>query len=326
MSVIDRARGLTRQLLTFSKGGAPVKTVRPLFPFIRQTAEFALSGSNVSCVFDVAEDLWPCEYDENQMGQVIDNLVINAMQAMPRGGRLQISAENVAKGNARVKVLATREYVKIAVQDNGTGMPAKMLPFVFDPFYTTKQVGSGLGLTTCYSIVKRHEGHIDVESTPGQGTVFTIYLPAASTAATAERSGSTRPHAGRGRILIMDDEEVIRETTATMCESLGYTVVRSRDGHEALQALRDAVDAGQPFRAIILDLTVPGGPGGMDILPEIRKVAAELPVFVASGYADDPVMARPTSHGFTASICKPYRRQELAELFERHLPSGARAR
>jgi len=325
MRVMDRARGLTRQLLTFSKGGAPVKRVRPLFPFVRDTVEFALSGSNVSCRFEVAKGLWSCEFDEGQLAQVIDNLVINAKQAMPRGGHLRVTADNVTGPDAESEGLGGQGWVRITVEDDGIGMPSKVLPFVFDPFYTTKQVGSGLGLTTCYSIVTRHGGRIGVESTPDQGTTFTIHLPAVMGEAVRESHGAEVHHRAQGRILIMDDEEVIRRTTASMCRSFGYAVSVSSDGREALELLRDAAAEAQRFCAVIADLTVPGGMGGQDLVAEIRKTDAELPVFVSSGYADDPVMARPTEFGFTGSLCKPFRRQELAELLERHVP-GTKSR
>ncbi|MFC1643419.1 PAS domain S-box protein, partial [Myxococcota bacterium] len=303
MNTLDRARGLTRQLLTFAKGGAPAKKVQPLFPFIRDTAEFALSGSSVSCAFETPKNLWSCEYDENQLGQAIDNLVINAKQAMPRGGCVRITAHNVAKDDVDVPSLPRKDHVKLTVSDNGSGMPANIIPFIFDPFYTTKQVGSGLGLTICYSIIKRHEGHIDVESEPGQGTTFALYLPAAVNPVQSPESAPILPHSGVGRILIMDDEEVIRETTAALCRSLGYTVVLAQNGEEALRILREEADAEEKLCALILDLTIPGGLGGLEVLAKVRRTYARLPVFVVSGYADDPVMAHPINFGFTDSLC-----------------------
>ena len=324
LSTIDRARGLTRQLLTFSKGGEPVKQVMPLFPFVEETVRFALSGSRISCRFDVPNELWPCDYDSNQVGQVVDNIVINAHQAMPLGGTLTVEAKNVTLEEREHPALQAGGYVKLSFRDSGVGMPKEMLSRIFDPFFTTKQAGSGLGLATCYSIVKRHNGHIEVASEPGKGATFLVYLPAAAGAPepmAAEPSEPRRALEERGRILIMDDERVIRDTTRAVCRSLGYEAVSTSDGQEVARVFADEGAAGHPFAAVILDLTVPGGTGGGEAIHLIRKIDPDVPVFVSSGYADDPVMANPTQYGFTGSLCKPFTRSELAELLRRHLES-----
>ncbi len=322
LSTIDRARGLTRQLLTFSKGGAPAKNVMPLFPFVEETVRFALSGSKISCRFDVPSELWPCDYDSNQIGQVVDNIVINAHQAMPMGGTLAVAAKNISLEERDHPALQAGGYVKLSFQDSGVGMPKETLSRIFDPFFTTKQAGSGLGLATCYSIVKRHDGHIEVVSEPGKGATFLVYLPAsaeASKAVTAPPSEPRRSLEKRNRILIMDDESAVRDTTRAMCESLGYGAVSTSDGQEVTRVFADERATGRPFAAVILDLTVPGGMGGAEAIHLIRKIDVDVPVFVSSGYADDPVMANPTQHGFTDSLCKPFTRSELAELLRRHL-------
>jgi nitrogen-specific signal transduction histidine kinase len=319
LATMNRARHLTQQLLTFSKGGAPVTKVMALFPFIEETVRFALSGSRIASTFAVSEDLCLAEVDSTQLAQVIDNVVINAIQAMPMGGTLAVSAENIVLDGSEYPALSAGSYVLLAFKDTGVGIPSEMLETIFDPFFTTKQMGSGLGLATCYSIIRRHRGHMVAVSEPGKGATFQIYLPAASrqTAESAADTGTT-PR-GSGRILVMDDEQVIRETTEGMCHSLGYEVTLTTTGQEVIRVFADEKAAGLSFEAIILDLTIPGGIGGREAIEEIRKLDAHVPVFVSSGYADDPIMANPTQYKFTGSLCKPFRLGDLKALFGRHL-------
>lgn len=319
-SAIDRARGLTHQLLTFSKGGAPVQKITPLFPFVQETVHFALSGSNVSCLFEVAADLHSCSFDKNQIGQVIDNVIINAQQAMPLGGTLDVGARNVRLGDEEHPLLAGGDYVKLSVRDRGIGIPPELLSRIFDPFFTTKPRGHGLGLATCYSIMKRHGGCIDVESTPGQGSVFHLYLPVASLPGVPSEGLSGDCHKGSGTILVMDDEEVIRATISGLLKTLGYDAVCVTNGKSAVEYVTRALQESNLPVALIFDLTVQGGMGGQEAIAEIRKLACTIPAFVVSGYADDPVMRNPTEYGFLASLCKPFIRSELMELFEKHLP------
>ena len=319
LGTIDRARGLTRQLLTFAKGGAPIRNLEHLSQFIVDTARFALSGSRVSCNFAIADDLWQCEIDRNQIGQVIDNIVINAQQAMPDGGEITVSAQNVTIKEQDHPTLAAGSYVKISFKDHGIGMPKEMLHKIFDPFYTTKPKGHGLGLATCYSIINRHGGCIDVESESGKGSVFSVFIPALPGALSATTHKAKSVHQGCGAILIMDDEEVILEITTEMLKSLGYTVICARNGSEAIDAYMAEKKAKRSIAAMILDLTIPGGMGGKETIGKIRDLDKNIPVFVASGYADDPVMASPIEFGFTASICKPFRKTELAGLLEKYI-------
>jgi PAS domain S-box-containing protein len=322
MNTIDRARGLTQQLLTFAKGGAPVLKIDSLFPFVQETAQFALSGSSVSCRFEVPHNLWPCNYDTNQIGQVFDNIVINAQQAMPGGGTIHVSAKNISFGNNEHPSLAAGNYVRVSFEDSGIGIPKEILPRIFDPFYTTKTSGHGLGLATCFSIVNRHGGCIDVESEPGKGSTFHVFLPAASGVAGA--SSAEEPaaeHQGGGTILVMDDEEVIRDILSGMLKSFGYTVVCTENGRDAADFFSAEIKAGRKIVAMIFDLTIPGGMGGREAISGIRALdaGAKVPVFAVSGYADDPVMINPADYGFTASICKPFRKKELAEMLAKHL-------
>ncbi len=326
LGTIDRARGLTQQLLTFAKGGTPIKKAENLALFIQETASFALSGSRVSCDVEMSPDLWWCEIDRNQIEQVIDNIVINAQQAMPDGGTIHIRARNVTfTDELRHLTLAAGDYIKISITDHGIGMPAEILPRIFDPFFSTKNKGHGLGLATGYSIVHRHGGCIDVESEPGAGTTFHLYLPADPDLVTPPEVTVQISNGHQGVVLIMDDEEVIRNILELMLRSLGYSVISTRNGSEAIDVFRAERQAGRPIEAIILDLTVPGGMGGHEAVLRIREIDPRLPVFVASGYADDPVMAKPKEHGFTDSICKPFKRVDLGDVLMRGIDTSTKS-
>lgn len=313
LATMNRARALTMQLLTFAKGGAPAQKATPSIPFIQEAVGFALSGANVACHFSLGEDVWPCNIDKNQIAQVIDNIVINAQQAMPNGGFIEVAVRNLSVEEGEYPSLSKGRYVKVSIKDGGIGMPKDVMPRIFDPFYTTKTKGHGLGLATCYSIVSRHGGWIDVESEPGRGSTFYVYLPAA-TESVAVNSAATVKQEGSGRVIVVDDEEVVRNTVGRMVEALGYTVVCARDGREAIDLYVRGTKAGQRFAGMILDLTIRGGMGGREAVTEIRKLDKELPVFVASGYGDDPVMRNPVEYGFTGSIGKPFTITELADM------------
>ena len=318
IATMNRARALTFQLLTFAKGGSPVQKTTPIVTFIQETARFALSGSNISPQFKLAEDLRSCNIDKNQIGQVLDNIIINAQQSMPGGGTIEISANNVSFMENEHPPLMDRAYVKVSIKDHGVGIPKEIMPRIFDPFYTTKTKGHGLGLATCYSIVNRHGGCIDVESQPGKGSTFHVYLPASLEGA-AESLSVIVKHTGSGTIIIMDDEEVVRETVGKMLESMGYDVVCKNDGKEAIDFYFAQTKAGRGFAAMIFDLTIPGGVGGLEAIGVIRKSDSKIPVFVASGYAENSVMKNPARYGFTASISKPFITTELSEMLGRFL-------
>jgi len=320
LETMGRARGLTQQLLTFSRGGEPVKEVGELFPFVKETAFFALSGSNVSCRFDVSPDLWPCDFDQNQIGQVIDNLIINAQQAMPSGGTIEVEARNIPCDEDRQGALGRGRYVRVSVKDAGIGMPTDMIERVFDPFYTTKSKGHGLGLATCHSIVARHDGHIEVESQQGVGSTFHVYLPATSDAVPSASATTASTYRGRGTMVVMDDEPVIRDTIRRMLESVGFSVVCQSNARETVDFFSTAQQEGREIAGMILDLTIPGDMGGKDAIREIRKLDKRITVFVASGYSEDPIMATPEAFGFTASISKPFLRDDLIKLLSEHMP------
>lgn len=316
----EQARNLTQQLLTFAKGGAPVKKAALITDIIRETADFALHGSAVRCEYEFDDNIWPVEVDRGQINQVINNLVINAVQAMPDGGIIRITCRNhefAQDAREQGIPLQPGKYVKITIQDQGIGIPREYLDRIFDPYFTTKQKGSGLGLATSYSIIKKHGGYIFVESEVSVGTTFTIYLPAIPEATPVSSSTEARElPRGEGRILIMDDEESVLNVATQMLHSLGYEVESARDGEEAIQKYREAREAGRPFDAVIMDLTVPGGMGGREAVQKLRQIDPHLKAIVSSGYSNDPVMAQFEEHGFVACIAKPYSVHKMGKTLQ----------
>ncbi|HET6371588.1 MAG TPA: ATP-binding protein, partial [Nitrospiria bacterium] len=314
-----RAKELSRQLLTFARGGAPVKKIASIAELLKDSAGFALRGSNVRSEFLLSDDLWPVEIDEGQINQVVHNLVINAQQAMPQGGMVRISAKNMNLGKQSGIPVKGGSYVEIKIEDSGTGIPAQIIDKIFDPYFTTKQKGSGLGLSTSYSIVKKHGGHIAVLSRMGEGSSFSLYLPASPGSAQLRRNVEEKPLTGSGRILLMDDEESVLETAGEMLRHLGYEVDLAKDGLEAIALYKKAMAALRPYRAVIVDLTIPGGMGGEETISSLLKVDPGVRAVVSSGYSNDPVMADFQSYGFADFIAKPYRIEEIGRVLNKVL-------
>lgn len=311
---VIRARGLTQQLLTFSKGGAPIKKTASLPELVEESCSFYLSGSNVKCTISVGEGLRPSDVDAGQIGQVMRNLILNATQAMPNGGMIHITCDNVVVTHQDILPIPEGNYIRISVQDEGTGIAPGDLPKIFDPFFTTKPKGNGLGLALSYSIVKKHDGHMTVESDPGKGAVFHIYLPASQQDAPVAVHEDTRPIVGHGRILIMDDEDAVRRIAGEMLKILGYEPDFARDGKEALVRYEQAANSGSPFQGIIMDLTIPGGMGGKETIKKLLEIDPGAKVVVASGYSNDPVMSNYREYGFTGVIAKPYSLSNLGKI------------
>ena len=317
---MNRAVRLTRQLLTFARGGEPVKEDVSVGQVAEEVARFDLSGSTVSLTFDCPANLWQVEADKGQIQQVISNLTINAREAMPDGGHLYISLANEEVPTDAVPGLRPGRYVRITVRDDGIGIEPMYLNRIFDPYFTTKQTGSGLGLATTYAIVSRHGGRIDVESALGRGTAFTLLLPAA---VAAQPPVPVDPLAGRqpprrqgARILVLDDEEQVCKLVSTMLRKRGFVVETVADGRQAIERYREAFQSGVPFDALIMDLTIPGGLGGKEALREILAFDPDAKAVVSSGYAVDPVMAHYADYGFKGIAAKPYSARELLTVLD----------
>ncbi|MCX7001994.1 MAG: PAS domain S-box protein [bacterium] len=319
---MSRAVRLTSQLLTFAKGGGPVKAAVSLGAMVEEVARFDLVGSKVSLVCQKAEDLWSVAADKGQLQQVITNLVINARQAMPEGGTLQVILENAAISAAAMPGLPPGNYVKVRVRDEGLGIEPQNLEKIFDPYFTTKPDGRGLGLATIYSIIHKHGGHIGVVSELGKGTTFTLHLPASASPLPAEAkppAAVCQPAAKTVKILVMDDEQEIHGIVTKMLARGGYSVATASGGQEAIARYQQAREAGAPFDVVIMDLTIPGGIGGQAAIKILLALDPEARVIVSSGYADDPVMANPVNYGFKGAVPKPYTKKDLCEVITRVL-------
>ncbi len=312
----ERATKLTRQLLTFAKGGDPVKENTNLTELIRESGDFVLHGTHISCTYSCADDLWPVSVDVGQIGQVIQNIILNARHAMPEGGKIEVHCTNVedAAYEALLNIHKGR-FVRITIQDHGVGIPQEIIDKIFDPYFTTKQEGSGLGLAICHSIIAKHDGYLTVRSRPGRGSKFSIYLPASNHAgveATEKQQDGLPP--GSARIMVMDDEEMLRKVAESQLIHFGHEVILVKDGAEAVKKYRELMEQGTPVDLIIMDLTIPGAMGGKEAVREILKINTEAKVIVASGYSNDPIMANCTDYGFVASVSKPFDLKELNKV------------
>ncbi len=314
-----RARDLTQQLLTFSRGGQPVMTTLFLSGLIKDSAGFVLRGSKVRAEFSIPEDLWAVEADEGQMSQVIHNIVINAGQAMPDGGTVEISGQNSIVEEDSGLPLEKGKYVKITVRDHGHGIRDEILPRIFDPYFTTKEKGSGLGLAVTYSIVKNHGGHLTVESMEGSGTTFTIYIPASEKDFLMRTPKPETIEAGSGRILVMDDQEIVLDAAGEILRNLGYEVKICRDGSEALRLFTRAKETGCPFDAVIMDLTIPGGMGGKETMQRLLEIDPDVKAIVSSGYSNNPIMSRFMEYGFKEVMAKPYKITDVSSKLRKVL-------
>ncbi len=312
-----RAGELARQLLTFARGGEPVKKVVSLRHLVNEAVSLVLRGSNVKGTIEIPDSIHAIEADEGQMNQVFHNIIINARQAMPEGGTLTVTARNETLDAENTMALPAGGYVTISFADQGSGISDDDLKRIFDPYFTTKLSGKGLGLASVHSIVKRHGGHIGVNSVTGKGSTFTIHLPSMGETYSKHQTDSVTPsiciHTG-GSILIMDDEEVVRDIAAKILEYLGYQVTTCVNGEDAIELYKVAGESGAPFSAVIMDLTIPGGMGGKDAARQILAIDPKACLIVSSGYSDDPVMSDYSIYGFNGAIAKPYKITELGQM------------
>jgi len=312
-----RAKDLTQQLVMFARGGAPIRRQLQLTNTIKDATLFALHGTNVHCEFSLPGDIWPVEVDEGQFRQVINNIVINAVQAMPEGGKIEVRSENVEFTAGFLPPLKAGRYVKISIRDYGTGIRAEHVPRIFDPYFTTRGNSRGLGLASAYSVVRKHEGQISVDTQAGRGSTFQIYLPASlKTVVAPAPDADQKRFFGQGRILVMDDEADILMLAGEMLKSMGYEVEVAKDGGEALERYMAVKGTDNAFTAVITDLTVPEGMGGKECIRRLRELDPKVKAIVSSGYSLDPVMANFREFGFSGVIPKPYVIEELSRVLE----------
>jgi two-component system cell cycle sensor histidine kinase/response regulator CckA len=310
-----RARGLTQQLITFAQGGLPVKLPGTLPDLIRDASTFVLRGSNVRCTYKFPSDLWWAEFDQGQIIQVIQNLLINADQAMPDGGVVSVEAENVTVTSSYRLPLKAGRYIRIVVEDNGCGLPRENLSKIFDPFFTTKRNGTGFGLATAYSILKNHDGYLYVESELGRGTRFFLFLPATDRKGVKNRKNtSVKLYSGKGKILVMDDDNSLRDVYSRLLKHLGYAPTVVATGEEALSRYSQAKKTGTPYSAVIMDLTVPGAMGGKEAVQRLLEIDPKAVAIISSGYSNDPVIANFREYGFKDVIGKPFTAEKLSEV------------
>ncbi|RKZ33996.1 hypothetical protein DRQ33_03090 [bacterium] len=309
-----RAQSLTEKLLTFSKGGSPVKETMEIQKVVRESADFVLSGSNTICKYSIPEDIWLVDADAGQISQAIQNIIINADQAMPEGGTIKLDMENVLVDKGTNLPLTPGRYVKISIQDEGIGIPKDYITKIFDPYFTTKQKGNGLGLAITYSIIKKHDGYISLDSKVGKGTTIDIYLPASEAGEQKIKMGRKKITTEPAKILLMDDEEQILEIVKSILESVGHKVETAINGKIAIEKYSKAKEQGKPFDVVILDLTVPGAMGGKEAIKELIQIEPDIKAIVSSGYSNDPVMANYKEYGFSAILSKPYRPNQIIEI------------
>jgi PAS domain S-box-containing protein len=310
-----RASKLTAQLLTFSKGGAPIKEATSLAGLITDSADFVLHGSNVVCTYSFPKNLWRVDADSGQISQVIQNVILNAKHAMPEGGAVSIQCANVEDAASDAFLSVDKgDYVRISIQDNGIGISKELVDKIFDPYFTTKQEGSGLGLAICHSIINKHDGYLIVDSNPGKGTTFTIYLPASQSTDqhTSEQLG-VNSLIKAARIMVMDDEEMLRTVAKAQLTALGHDTVLVPDGEQAITSYQEQQDNGTPVDLVIMDLTIPDGMGGQEATEKLLKIDPDAKIIVTSGYSNDPVMANYKEYGFRAAVAKPFDLKELSD-------------
>ena len=314
------AKELTQKLITFSKGGSPDKKVAEVAKLVKNATEFTLSGSNLKSDFNFPDNLWPVEVDSRQIGQAIHNVIMNAREAMPEGGLIEVGAENVTSDDD-LSNLRNGKYVKISITDYGIGIAQKNLDKIFNPYFSTKKMGNkkgtGLGLSICHSIIRKHGGNVTVESKYRRGSTFNIYLPSANGKSPDQRATDNMeqeiPIFGEGRILVMDDEAMIRKLAGELLSYLGYEVDFALDGSEAIKRYKQAMKSNKPFDAVILDLTVKGGMGGKEAIQKLAKIDPNVVAIVSSGYCNDPGIIDYGQYGFSGVVTKPYTMSELGE-------------
>lgn len=315
-----QAKELAHRLITFAKGGEPVRKIGFISQFLKDTVELSLSGSNVTCEFSLPDNLWPVEMDDVQIRQVVHNLVVNAREAMPKGGAIIIRAENATVSADNGLPLKAGRYVKWFIKDHGIGIPQEDLPKIFDPYFTTKPTGTargmGLGLAICYSIIKKHDGFITVGSEPGVGSTFFVFLPACPQEDVLQKGNREKSSAKGGKILVMDDDETVRSATGVVLNYLGYDVEYAKDGTEAVNLYIAEKGKGQPFSAVILDLNVQSGMGGRETMNELLAFDPYSKIIITCGYSNDPAVSELKNSESCMTIDVPYDIEKIKDILD----------
>ncbi len=323
-----RARDLTQKLLTFARGGAPVLKSTDVGRVISESVSLLSGSKTARCEVRIDPATWPALADEGQLYQALSNLLLNAFQAMPAGGRVTVSADNVdaraAFGEAGVTIPAGR-WVRMTVEDQGVGIAREHLPRVFDPFFTTRPNGTGLGLSTTYSIVRKHAGRLTMESEPGRGTTVRLYFPTSEEPA-ARPPGKPPAQMARAiagcRVLVMDDQPAVLGVAREMLAAFSCHAHVCADGAQAVRSYREALAGGSRFAAVILDCVVPGGMGGAEAARQILALDPGARIVISSGYVDQPVLVDYGAHGFVGVLHKPYRLDTLGKVIEDAIAGG----
>jgi PAS domain S-box-containing protein len=314
-----KAKDLTQQVFSFAKGGAPVKESISVVNLIKSYSRSTLNGTKSTCALTTPDNLWNIEADAGQIGQVVTNILINGDHAMQNGGTISVTCENAVVTEEDAIPLKNGNYVKITIKDQGKGIPKEDLSKVFDPYVTTRKTGRGLGLASAYSIMKKHGGHITVGSTPGSGACFTLFLPASFSHVSNHKVEYAELKSGRGKILVMDDDNLLLNVLGTMLETLGYKAEFALEGQQAIDKYAEAQQSGAPFDAVVMDLVIPGGMGGREAMERLLAIDPQAKVIVSSGYSNNSVMSDYKNYGFSGVIKKPYRATELSRLIQQVL-------
>ncbi len=314
-----KAKDLSQQFLTLSKGGDPVRTAISVADLVKTNCQLALSGTKSSWECNIPEGMWNICADAGQMGQVLANILINADQAMPDGGKINVCCKNISVSEAHELPLKAGKYVKISVRDQGTGIGQEYLDQIFDPYFSTKYDGNGLGLSSAYTIIKKHGGYLDVEFTSETGSVFSFYVPATTSTVTVTEGGESRLISGRGNILVMDDDEMVLNAVGVMLEQLGYNVAFAEDGEKALAKYVKAMQSAKPFDLVIMDLVIPDGTGGEEAIKQVLHIDPHAKVIVSSGYSNNPILSNFKKYGFIGVLAKPYHLKELSMMLDHYL-------
>ncbi|KAA3604675.1 MAG: hybrid sensor histidine kinase/response regulator [Calditrichaeota bacterium] len=314
-----KAVALTKQLMSFAKTGSSTKKTSSIVELVEESAHFDLRGSSINSEVSAAKDLWKVEIDQGQIGQVIDNLIINAKQAIPSNGTIWINCENEEINERNPLLLPNGNYVKISIRDDGTGISKESLNKIFDPYFTTKKNGNGLGLASCFSIIKSHNGHISVDSELGIGTTFTIYLPASETQIETPKLALKKLKLGKGNVLVMDDEETILEVAEGVLNHLGYNPLLAKNGEETIKIYQESMKSDSPIDLVIMDLTISGGLGAEETIQKLKVLDPNVRAIISSGYQNNPALVKPEEFGFCGSINKPFTVQELSETLHKAL-------